>query len=68
MPCETATDGEDLVSGVTKDAVCDFGISLAATTRIQQAGETELFVSGDAEHQGPDGGGPIAVIARCVAG
>jgi cyanuric acid amidohydrolase len=27
-------------------------------------GETELFVSGGAEHQGPDGGGPIAVIAR----
>jgi cyanuric acid amidohydrolase len=26
-------------------------------------GETELFVSGGAEHQGPDGGGPIAVIA-----
>jgi cyanuric acid amidohydrolase len=29
-------------------------------------GETELFVSGGAEHQGPDGGGPIAVIARCA--
>jgi cyanuric acid amidohydrolase len=28
-------------------------------------GFTELFVSGGAEHQGPDGGGPIAVIARC---
>lgn len=27
-------------------------------------GFTELFVSGGAEHQGPDGGGPIAVIAR----
>lgn len=27
-------------------------------------GETQLFVSGGAEHQGPDGGGPIAVIAR----
>jgi cyanuric acid amidohydrolase len=27
-------------------------------------GRTELFVSGGAEHQGPDGGGPIAVIAR----
>jgi cyanuric acid amidohydrolase len=27
-------------------------------------GGTELFVSGGAEHQGPDGGGPIAVIAR----
>ncbi|ARP80366.1 cyanuric acid amidohydrolase [Bordetella genomosp. 8] len=27
-------------------------------------GETQLFVSGGAEHQGPDGGGPVAVIAR----
>ncbi len=26
-------------------------------------GSTDLFVSGGAEHQGPDGGGPIAVIA-----
>ena len=27
-------------------------------------GHAELFVSGGAEHQGPDGGGPVAVIAR----
>ena len=27
-------------------------------------GRTDLFVSGGAEHQGPDGSGPIAVIAR----
>ena len=27
-------------------------------------GITALFVSGGAEHQGPDGGGPVAVIAR----
>jgi cyanuric acid amidohydrolase len=27
-------------------------------------GLTDLFVSGGAEHQGPDGGGPVAVIAR----
>jgi cyanuric acid amidohydrolase len=32
---------------------------LAAATRL-----TELFVSGGAEHQGPDGGGLVAVIAR----
>ena len=25
-------------------------------------GHTELFVSGGAEHQGPDGGGPVAII------
>ncbi|MEI9984820.1 MAG: ring-opening amidohydrolase [Aliidongia sp.] len=27
-------------------------------------GRTDLFVSGGAEHQGPDGGGPISIIAR----
>jgi cyanuric acid amidohydrolase len=27
-------------------------------------GDTALFVSGGAEHQGPDGGGAVAVIAR----
>ncbi|MFO0402628.1 MAG: ring-opening amidohydrolase [Alphaproteobacteria bacterium] len=27
-------------------------------------GDTRLFVSGGAEHQGPDGGGPVAVIAH----
>jgi len=27
-------------------------------------GETEIFVSGGAEHQGPDGGGPCAVIVE----
>ncbi|GAB5376651.1 MAG: ring-opening amidohydrolase [Acuticoccus sp.] len=27
-------------------------------------GHGELFVSGGAEHQGPDGGGPVAVIVR----
>jgi cyanuric acid amidohydrolase len=33
-------------------------------------GTTTLFVSGGAEHQGPDGGGPLAIIARkpAVAG
>ena len=29
-------------------------------------GRTELFVSGGAEHQGPDGGGPVAVIFRAL--
>ncbi len=27
-------------------------------------GRTDLYVSGGAEHQGPDGGGPVAIIAR----
>lgn len=32
-------------------------------------GHIELFVSGGAEHQGPDGGGPVAIIAhRAAAG
>jgi cyanuric acid amidohydrolase len=30
--------------------------------------DTRLFVSGGAEHQGPDGGGPVAAIARVQAG
>lgn len=30
-------------------------------------GRTDLFVSGGAEHQGPDGGGPVAVIGRVGA-
>ena len=29
-------------------------------------GRTDLFISGGAEHQGPDGGGPVALIAECV--
>jgi cyanuric acid amidohydrolase len=27
-------------------------------------GHAELFVSGGAEHQGPDGGGPVAIVVR----
>ncbi|WP_198370460.1 cyanuric acid amidohydrolase [Roseomonas rosulenta] len=34
------------------------GVAAAAS------GRTDLFISGGAEHQGPDGGGPVAVIAR----
>lgn len=30
-------------------------------------GDTRIFVSGGAEHQGPDGGGLVAVIARTLA-
>ncbi len=43
----------------TRHARALVGGVLAAVT-----GRTELFVSGGAEHQGPDGGGPVAVIAR----
>lgn len=31
-------------------------------------GHAEIYVSGGAEHQGPDGGGPVAVIAEKPAG
>jgi Amidohydrolase ring-opening protein (Amido_AtzD_TrzD) len=27
-------------------------------------GHAEIFVSGGAEHQGPDGGGPVAVVVE----
>ncbi len=29
-------------------------------------GRTDLFISGGAEHQGPDGGGPVALIAERI--
>jgi cyanuric acid amidohydrolase len=29
-------------------------------------GHAEIYVSGGAEHQGPDGGGPVAIIAEQV--
>lgn len=31
-------------------------------------GTAEIFVSGGAEHQGPDGGGPVAIIAHRTGG
>jgi cyanuric acid amidohydrolase len=31
-------------------------------------GHTDLFVSGGAEHQGPDGGGPVAIIYAAAKG
>ena len=42
----------------TRHARAFAGGALAGLT-----GLTELFVSGGAEHQGPDGGGPVAIIA-----
>ena len=30
-------------------------------------GHAEIYVSGGAEHQGPDGGGPVAIIAKTSA-
>jgi len=31
------------------------------------AGTSAVYVSGGAEHQGPPGGGPVAVIARLIS-
>ena len=53
------TMGDDSDIQSTRHARALVGGVIAAAT-----GFTELFVSGGAEHQGPDGGGPIAVIAR----
>jgi cyanuric acid amidohydrolase len=36
----------------------------AAGALAAVVGTGEIFVSGGAEHQGPDGGGPCAIIAR----
>jgi cyanuric acid amidohydrolase len=51
--------GDDSDIQSTRHARALVGGVIAAAT-----GFTELFVSGGAEHQGPDGGGPVAVIAR----
>jgi len=51
----TMLDDSDI--SATRHARAFTGGALAALT-----GLTELFVSGGAEHQGPDGGGPVALI------
>lgn len=51
--------GDDSDIQSTRHARALVGGVIAAAT-----GFTEPFISGGAEHQGPDGGGPIAVIAR----
>jgi cyanuric acid amidohydrolase len=51
--------GEDSDIQASRHARALVGGVLAAAI-----GRTDLFVSGGAEHQGPDGGGPVAVIAR----
>lgn len=53
----TMLDDSDISS--TRHARGFVGGVLAGLT-----GLTELFVSGGAEHQGPDGGGPVALIYR----
>lgn len=53
----TMLDDSDI--NATRHARALVGGVLAGTL-----GVTALFVSGGAEHQGPDGGGPVAIIAR----
>lgn len=52
----TMLDDSDIAA--TRHARALVGGVLAAVV-----GDTRLFVSGGAEHQGPDGGGPVAAIA-----
>jgi len=52
----TMLDDSDIPA--TRHARAFLGGALAALT-----GTSEIFVSGGAEHQGPDGGGPVAIIA-----
>lgn len=57
----TMLDDSDI--SATRHARAFTGGALAGLT-----GRTDLFVSGGAEHQGPDGGGPVAIIAQRKAG
>ncbi|RVU15788.1 ring-opening amidohydrolase [Methylobacterium oryzihabitans] len=68
---EASSDG--LIRGHRHTMLTDSDISATRHARGFVAGAlggltglTDLFVSGGAEHQGPDGGGPVAVIARAV--
>lgn len=55
----TMLDDSDITS--TRHARAAVGGLIAGV-----AGNGALYVSGGAEHQGPPGGGPVAVIARCI--
>jgi cyanuric acid amidohydrolase len=66
---EAARDG--LLRGYRHTMLDDSDISATRHARAFLSGalagligHAELFVSGGAEHQGPDGGGPVGIIAR----
>lgn len=50
---------DDSDISATRHARAFVGGALAGLT-----GRTDIYVSGGAEHQGPDGGGPVAIIAE----
>ena len=65
---EASSNGE--VRGFRHTMLNDSDISSTRHARAFVAGalagligHTEIYVSGGAEHQGPDGGGPVAIIA-----
>lgn len=57
----TMLDDSDIAA--TRHARAFVGGALAGLV-----GRTDIYVSGGAEHQGPDGGGPVALIARRNSG
>lgn len=66
---EASTDGQ--IRGRRHVMIDDSDISSTRHARALVGGalaglfgRTDLFVSGGAEHQGPDGGGPVALIAE----
>ena len=67
---EASSDG--LIRGQRHTMLNDSDISSTRHARALVGGvlaglleRTDLFVSGGAEHQGPNGGGPVALIAEC---
>jgi cyanuric acid amidohydrolase len=71
VKCEASRDG--LVRGKPHTMLNDGDIDQQRHIRgavgaiaASVLNDTALFVSGGAEHQGPDGGGPVAIIARRI--
>ena len=56
------SDKDSLLTNKIAAGVLTAGLVLWGANRL-----AEIFVSGGAEHQGPDGGGPVAVIATRAA-
>jgi cyanuric acid amidohydrolase len=70
VKAEAAPDG--IVRGLRHTMLNDSDINSTRHARAAVGavvasviGTTAVYVSGGAEHQGPPGGGPVAIIARC---